>query len=239
LSSLNSRSVLVIAKCPKSRPVKTRIAKTLGQEAATCLAEAMLLDTLELVNALEARKVLVIDGDYPKLWARSGFEVIPQRGEGFAERLANAFVDAGPGFLIGSDTPQISKSTLEFVLEFLPQNSTIPIGPSVDGGYWGIGMNQIYDLFDNVPMSSSSTYDETLKVMARLDLKPYELPALNDIDEITDLLDLRSQLPEGSHTYNFLKNLDLDLNCGNEMYRYAPITVPLQTNWSAHYWSAE
>ncbi len=43
----------------------------------------------------------------------SGFEVIPQRGDGLGERLAAAFDDVSPpALLVGMDTPQLTPRLL-------------------------------------------------------------------------------------------------------------------------------
>ena len=50
----------------------------------------------------------------PGPWLPPGFEVIPQRGDGLAERLAAAFEDVGePAFLVGMDTPQVTPELLD------------------------------------------------------------------------------------------------------------------------------
>ena len=58
------------------------------------------------------RRVLVFDGDGER-WLPPGFELIPQRGDGLAERLAAAFEDVGePALLVGMDTPQLTPELL-------------------------------------------------------------------------------------------------------------------------------
>ena len=58
------------------------------------------------------RRLLVLDG-VPGPWLPVGIEVLPQRGQGLAERIAVAFADAYrtrplPMLLVGMDTPQLT-----------------------------------------------------------------------------------------------------------------------------------
>src|SRR5437868_7718408 len=97
-------ALVVIAKEPLPGRAKTRLTPPCTPAEAAALAEAALLDTLEVVARTPAqRKVLVFDGD-PDGYERDGLEVIPQRGAGLAERLRAAFEDvAQPALLVGMD----------------------------------------------------------------------------------------------------------------------------------------
>src|SRR5436305_3920226 len=95
-------ALVVIAKEPLPGRAKTRLTPPCTPAEAATLAEAALLDTIEVVRRTPAaRKVLAFDGN-PRRFRRAGLEVIPQRGAGLAERLAAAFEDvAGPALLVG------------------------------------------------------------------------------------------------------------------------------------------
>ena len=67
--------VLVLAKEPVAGQVKTRLCPPLSAAGAAAVAEAALLDTLDVVRAVGVRRrVLVLDGSY----AARGFTVQPQ-----------------------------------------------------------------------------------------------------------------------------------------------------------------
>jgi glycosyltransferase A (GT-A) superfamily protein (DUF2064 family) len=131
-----SPALLVIAKSPVAGKVKTRLCPPCTPEQAAALARAALRDTLAAANATHAgRRVVVLDGR-PGPWLEPGFEVIPQRGDGLAERLAAAFEDVGePAFLVGMDTPQVTSSLLNAGLSAV-QNGDSAFGAAPDGGYW-------------------------------------------------------------------------------------------------------
>src|SRR4051812_46906716 len=107
-------TLIVIAKAPVPGRVKTRLCPPCTPRQAAALAEAALCDTLHAgLAARAARRVLALDGA-PGPWLPAGYEILPQRGDGLAERLANAFADVdGPAFLVGMDTPQLEPHILD------------------------------------------------------------------------------------------------------------------------------
>ena len=132
-------ALLVIAKDPQPGRCKTRLCPPLRPAQAATLAAAALRDTLDVVDAVDAaRKILVLDGSAHR-WRRPGWLIIPQRGDGLAQRLANAFADvAEPALLIGMDTPQLTPELLREGQRALEDHDAV-LGPAHDGGYWSVG----------------------------------------------------------------------------------------------------
>jgi uncharacterized protein len=191
--------LLVIAKEPVPGRVKTRLTPPCTPEQAAALARAAIEDTLAAALAVErqARRVLVLDGE-PGDWIPAGFEVIAQRGDGLAERLAAAFDDAGaPAFLVGMDTPQITPELLEAGLDAVLAEDAV-FGAALDGGYWGIGLRRAdARAFDGVPMSSDNTGAVQRARLAILGLRTTILPPLRDIDTIEDARAVAREAPDG------------------------------------------
>jgi len=154
-------ALIVIAKAPRAGRVKTRLCPPCTPAQAAALARAALEDTLEAVAATPvARRVVALDGPAGP-WLPPGFELVPQRGDGLAQRLAAAFADVGePAFLVGMDTPQVTPAMLTAGLAALDRADAV-LGPAPDGGYWAIGLR-------------------------RPDLRTAGLPALCDVDTIAD-----------------------------------------------------
>jgi len=186
---MDNIALLVIAKEPVPGRAKTRLTPPCSPSEAARLAEAALLDTLDAVERTAAgRKVLVFDGD-PRGWRRPGFEVIAQRGSGLAERLAAAFEDVGePALLVGMDTPQLTPELLLDGIAALrsPEVDAV-LGPSLDGGYWSVGLaGTVEGAFAGVPMSSHSTWIRQRARLRELGLRIHEQPVLRDVDTIED-----------------------------------------------------
>jgi hypothetical protein len=190
--------LLVIAKAPVAGRAKTRLSPPLTQAEAADLAEAALRDTLKAVlRTPAARRLLVLDGPTGD-WLPAGIEVVPQRPLAFAERLAGAFEDAaGPAFLIGMDTPQVTPAMLAAALGALLAPSTgAVLGRCEDGGYWGIGLRRAdRRVFAGVPMSTERTAELQLRRLEELGLRTALLPVLRDVDRYADAVAVAQQAP--------------------------------------------
>ncbi len=181
------RAIAVIAKAPVAGRSKTRLTPPCTPEQAAALAAAALADTLAAVAAVPgARRVVVLDG-VAGSWLRPGFEVVPQRGTGLAERLAAAFADIGePALVVGMDTPQLTPQMLSHALFGLAGCDAV-LGAACDGGYWSIGLRAADDaVFAGIPMSDPATCTVQRARLHALGLTTHELPELRDVDDISD-----------------------------------------------------
>lgn len=189
--------LVVIAKAPVAGRSKTRLCPPCTPEQAAALARAALEDTLAAVLATPARRrVLVLDGE-PGPWLPEGFELLPQRGGGLAERLAAAFDDVGEGgFLVGMDTPQLTEAHLISGLEALATAPAV-LAPAADGGYWGIGLRAPEPaVFAGIPMSAEDTGARQRARLVELGLEVVDLPALRDVDTIADARTVAALAPQ-------------------------------------------
>lgn len=189
--------VLVIAKEPVPGRVKTRLSPPCTPAQAAELASAALVDTMNTVRSIEvSRRVLVFDGRPPE--EERDFDVIEQRGGGLAERLANAFDDAGvPALLIGMDCPQMSPGTLAAALATLElRRFDAVLGATVDGGYWAIGLKCAdRAVFAGIPMSTPYTFAAQLARLHELGLRVGLLSVLQDVDHFSDAIAVASMIP--------------------------------------------
>ena len=201
--------VLVMAKAPVPGMVKTRLCPPCTPREAAAIAEAALADTLEAVTGCAAeRKVVALDGA-PGPWLAAGIEVIPQRGNRFDQRLANAWGDirsltGGWGVQIGMDTPQINARLLDDQLAALSAPSaqadgqrTAVLGGAEDGGWWLIGLPGTDPrlVFRGVPMSTARTGAAQARRLRSLGLHVAAAPELCDIDTIADLRAVTAGIP--------------------------------------------
>jgi len=190
-------ALIVIAKAPVAGRVKTRLCPPCTPVQAAQLAAAALQDTLDAATRATraGRFVIALDGR-PGEWLPDGFEVIAQRGDGLAERLAAAFADVGePAFLVGMDTPQLTPELLDAGLDAVADGDCA-FGAALDGGYWGIGLHTPDPaVFAGVPMSTVRTGAAQRARMGLLGLHPRILAPLTDVDTFEDALAVAAEAP--------------------------------------------
>ncbi|MFE3068427.1 DUF2064 domain-containing protein [Streptomyces sp. NPDC059247] len=188
-------ALLVIAKQPLPGRVKTRLTPPFTPDEAAALAEAALADTLAAVAAVPAtRHVLVLDGT-PGPWLPPGFTVVPQTTGGLDARLAAAFgACAGPAFLVGMDTPQLTPELLCRALEWDEHDAWF--GPAADGGFWGLGLAAPDPgLLLGVPMSRPDTGAAQYARLRAAGLRTGVLPVLRDVDTAEDARHVAAEAP--------------------------------------------
>jgi len=217
-------TLLVVAKAPEPGRAKTRLAASVGDRVAAEIAAAALLDTLDAVAAAPvAARVVALTGDLDAAACGAEirrrleyFRVIPQRGDGFADRLANAHADARsaagerPVLQIGMDTPQVTGELLAGCARRLLQGQAV-LGLACDGGWWVLGLQTpaTAECLRGVPMSQSDTGELTLKALRDNGTEVTSLETLTDFDVIDDIAAVRdacdpaSRFARLTHTAGF------------------------------------
>jgi glycosyltransferase A (GT-A) superfamily protein (DUF2064 family) len=193
-------TVLVVAKAPVPGLAKTRLAAALGDELAADIAAAALLDTLDAVAQTPAsERVVAMTGDLDRA-CRGGeirerlesFTVIGQRGDDFADRLANAHADAAvsgqPVLQIGMDTPQVSEELLTDCARALLTTPAL-LGLAHDGGWWVLGVADAVtaECLRDVPMSQEDTGAVTLGALRDTGISVKLVEELRDVDTVDDI----------------------------------------------------
>lgn len=195
-------AALVVAKAPVPGLAKTRLAASVGDLAAADAAAAALLDSLDAVARCDvAARVVAMTGDLDaacrsdEIRARlADFVVLPQRGEGFADRLANAHADASaaaadlPVLQIGMDTPQVTAELLDTCATRLTSADAV-LGMAADGGWWILGIRSPHsaECLRAVPMSQPDTGAATLAALKSMDIDVVLVEELADVDTIDDV----------------------------------------------------
>ncbi|MGE2813840.1 TIGR04282 family arsenosugar biosynthesis glycosyltransferase [Mycobacterium heidelbergense] len=197
-------ALLVVAKAPEPGRAKTRLAATVGDEVAADIAAAALLDTLDAVAAAPvAARVVALTGDLDTAAGAAeirrrlaSFTVIEQRGDGFADRLANAHADAGfegyPVLQIGMDTPQVTADLLTGCARRLVESPAV-LGPARDGGWWMLGVRApaMAECLRHVPMSQPDTGELTVKALRDNGIDVTLVEPLADFDVVADIAAVR------------------------------------------------
>jgi rSAM/selenodomain-associated transferase 1 len=198
---------LVVAKAPVPGRVKTRLGADVGMRAAAELAAAALLDTLAACRAAfgAADCLLSLSGDLRQAArgteieaALAGWHVYRQRGDDLGARLAHAHADVpqgGPVLQVGMDTPQLTPEQLQAGASALEEADAL-IGPAEDGGWWVLGLRDPAAAapLRGVPMSTSTTYADTVRALEGDGLRVATGTVLRDVDTVAD-----ADLVAGSH----------------------------------------
>jgi glycosyltransferase A (GT-A) superfamily protein (DUF2064 family) len=208
-------ALLVVAKAPVPGLAKTRLAASIGHEAAADLAAAALLDTLAAVRDADvAARIVALTGDLGSARRAEELEellagcvVIAQHGDALGERLAAAHRDAadlapGPVLQIGMDTPQVTGSLLTAAAGELARAGVDAVyGPATDGGWWALGLAEPYraTFLAGVVMSRADTGARTLAGLRTIGPRVSELVTLTDVDTIDDVATVASELRPDSH----------------------------------------
>jgi len=191
--------MLVVAKAPVAGQAKTRLARHVGAEVAAELAAASLLDTLRACSAAagEASCHAALTGDLDAAVrgdevrrALSGWTVHPQRGDGFAARLANAHLDLPgdrPVVQVGMDTPQVRPEQLTAAGALTDEHEAV-LGPAPDGGWWVLALRDpgTAGPLAAVAMSTPTTYDDTRRALEGDGLRVTVTEELRDVDTVDD-----------------------------------------------------
>lgn len=205
--------ILVIAKAPAPGVTKTRLCPPCSPEQAADVARAALEDTLATVASTPALGRTVVLEGRPGGWVPGGFDVVPQRGSGLAERLEAAFEDRPePALLIGMDTPQVTSTQLEQASEcLLTPGVDAVLGPTRDGGYWAVGLKRgCRGAFTGVPMSTDVTAVRQRRRLEQLGLTVATLPPLRDVDYWDDARAVAHAIP-GSRTAHAVARIEYAL----------------------------
>lgn len=201
--------VLVVAKAPVAGRAKTRLGADIGLAEAAEVAAAALIDSLAACReAVGPRRChLSLAGDLGPA-ARGaeiarlldGWTVTVQVGAGLGERLARAHRDvgAGPVVQIGMDTPQVTAAMLVEAAAGLATHDAV-LGPAEDGGWWTLALRHpaAASAVRGVPMSTSTTYDDTRAALLAAGVGVGSTVALRDVDTAADAEAVAATAPGG------------------------------------------
>ncbi len=199
------RALIVFAKRPEAGRVKTRLTALLTPEEAARLYEAFLRDALAQYAALDAHLRLYLGPPAAPLdFAPEGVAVRAQQGRGLGARMQRAFVETfAAGYerlvIIGTDHPTLPTAFIAQAFEALAAPRAVCIGPSDDGGYYLLGMNDyVPELFQHMRYSHDGVFAQTLERAAEAGVALTILPPWYDVDTPEALRRLAGDLEDGA-----------------------------------------
>ena len=205
---IRANALVVMAKAPIPGGVKTRLMPVFSALEAAALARALLLDQLEHLRALRntdlylaftppgARRLI-------RRLAPPRFEVFSQAGGDLGARMRHIFAMLfAQGHrrivLIGGDLPPVPLRYFTQAFTYLdakksrfrfdvPQQRVV-LGPSLDGGYYLVGLNrELPVLFRRMTWSHGQVLAVTLARLRALKIPSFQLSPWFDIDTPADL----------------------------------------------------
>lgn len=218
--------IAVFARAPVAGEVKTRLAKTLGDQAARDIYTAMLRDVLAnahgAASQMESARVVVFytpqdaftrrDDSLREFW--SGAHSSQSDGD-LGARLGACFSQlreygAQKIIVIGSDAPDLPTSVLQVAFRVLDDNDFVFV-PAEDGGFILLGLSVLVNknLFRDVRWSSENTLVDVLANIGARRVRLLE--TWRDVDHIEDLRALHRRLKNAEsiapHSYRVLDML--------------------------------
>lgn len=204
MMAAHDTTLCIFVKAPRAGAVKTRLAATIGAEAAAQLADAFFWDTLALAERfLSVRVVVALSGDetlFPAL--RDRVEIWPQ-GEGdlgarLERNLRRALSENPRALVVGTDSPGLPVALLAQARAALDTGDAV-LGPAEDGGFYLLGMKTCpRGLLAGLPWGASDTREKTVARLEEHGLTVELLAPWFDVDLVADLERLRSLLVAGA-----------------------------------------
>ncbi len=189
---MNKSLILVFVRNPELGKVKTRLSRTVGDSAALKIYNILLSNTESVLNSIPVDKVVYYSEEIQQndLWSETLYFKKLQKGFDLGARMRHAF---GMAFedsyekvvIVGSDLYDLKPTHIEDAFEALDDHDIV-IGPSLDGGYYLLGMKELHSaVFENKVWGTNSVLKATLNDLKQQNVKLLE--ALNDIDTFEDL----------------------------------------------------
>ncbi|MDP4599952.1 MAG: TIGR04282 family arsenosugar biosynthesis glycosyltransferase [Polaribacter sp.] len=186
--------ILIFTRNLKLGKVKTRLAKTIGDEKALEIYQFLVQKTKEISDQVQVKKRVYYDQSIPEndFWNSEDYQKFLQKGTDLGSRMYQAFLqtfqsDFEKVIIIGSDLYDLTPKIISEAFQELDKNDVV-IGPAEDGGYYLLGMKVLHPpIFKNKNWGTDSVRKETLADLK--EKKVFLLEELNDVDIFEDIQD--------------------------------------------------
>ncbi|WP_298391945.1 TIGR04282 family arsenosugar biosynthesis glycosyltransferase [Flavobacterium sp.] len=190
----HKKAIILFTKNPELGKVKTRLAKTIGDEKALAIYIKLLQHTRDIVAPLAVDKFVFYSENsiQDDEWDNAIYSKKTQKGDDLGIRMKKAFEEVfhlnyDSVCIIGSDCYELNTTIIEEAFKELQTKDAV-IGPTFDGGYYLLGMNTLKkELFEDKEWSTASIFSDTVADFEKLNLNYSSLVKLNDIDEEKDV----------------------------------------------------
>ena len=186
--------ILIFTRNLKLGKVKTRLAKTIGDEKALEIYQFLVQKTKQISDQVQVKKRVYYDQSITEndFWNSEDYQKFLQKGTDLGSRMYQAFLQAFQSdfekvIIIGSDLYDLTPKIISEAFQELDKNDVV-IGPAEDGGYYLLGMKVLHPpIFKNKNWGTDSVRKETLADLK--EKKVFLLEELNDVDIFEDIQD--------------------------------------------------
>jgi len=183
-----------MARSPEGGDVKTRLSPRLNREQRIAIYTKLLNGTVQRLRNVKVADTLIAytPADAGEYFENYGLGTFPQAEGDLGARISEAIGHVlGCGYdsvaIVGSDIPGLGPRIATSAFHAL-RSADIAIGPSTDGGYYLIGMNEHRpELFEDIKWSTNEVLKATVGKVKQMGLKMEILDILDDIDTPEDM----------------------------------------------------
>jgi hypothetical protein len=184
--------IIIFTRNPELGKVKTRLAKTIGDESALNIYRFLLNHTEKTIRDINCDKAVYysIEIRTNDIWNENIYQKHQQIGKDLGARMKNAFEN---GFknnyekivILGSDLLDLKQKYITEAFNKLDTNDVV-IGPAQDGGYYLLGMKTLdSQIFKTKNWGTTTVLQDTLQDLKQRTV--HLLEELNDIDIYDDI----------------------------------------------------
>ena len=197
-------AVAVFVKTPGRSPLKTRLAKTVGTDAAHkfyLLACAAIVQTLRQAQKDSSGAIqpiwAVAEDDADESWTE--FPIVHQGHGELGEKLHYVYRSLLERFdsvaLIGADAPQIAAQDLLLTRDTLASGQDFVAGPASDGGFYLFAGKKAIEkkIWLNTPYSQADTLEKLLSAVRNIGSLS-TLHCYTDVDTLEDLQEFLNEI---------------------------------------------
>jgi rSAM/selenodomain-associated transferase 1 len=185
---------MIFVKNAQIGKVKTRLAASIGDEAALDIYIKLLKHTAAVAQKTDADKAVFYSSFIEENDEFNPYDFYKylQSGEDLGKKMANAFIKAFARkyenvIIIGSDCLDLDENILQEAFIKL-EHYDVVIGPALDGGYYLLGMKKYHpSFFENKQWSTNNVCIDTILDCKNHHLKYFLLKAISDVDVESDV----------------------------------------------------
>jgi rSAM/selenodomain-associated transferase 1 len=191
----SNKALIVFTRKPELGKCKTRLAASIGDEAALKVYKFLLKHTETVTRHVTADKFVYYAGAVVQKddWDPEVFRKKLQTEGDLGTKMYHAFLELFElGYqkviIVGSDLYDLTTTEIDQAFSALNEHDIV-LGPASDGGYYLLGMKTMHtEVFRNKEWGTASVLKETLADLRKNSV--YTLKEKNDVDVLEDIKDV-------------------------------------------------